>query len=212
MRPLSRRFFARNTLAVAQALLGRALVHESPDGTVSGRIVEVEAYGGGEDPGSHAFRGRTRRNATMFGPPGHLYVYFTYGMHFCANVVAEKEGVAGAVLLRACEPVEGLDIMAARRRVDSPRLFMSGPGRLTQALGIDKRHDGTDLVLGSIWFSDSRVIREELFSSPRIGITVGAESAWRFYERGPWTSKGPLGKPFRMASTATSGDRSSGRR
>lgn len=190
---MTRRFYARDTLNVAGALLGRLLVHESPEGTVAGRIVEVEAYRGADDPGSHAFRGRTRRNATMFGPPGHLYVYFTYGMHHCSNIVAEAEGVAGAVLLRAVEPVEGLELMAMRRGLRERRLLASGPGRLSQAFGFERKLDGIDLVGGEVWVGSRRQIRGPVFASRRIGITMGRDSVWRFFEKGPWTSRGPAG-------------------
>ena len=129
MRPLGRAFYARDALAVAPLLLGRTLVSESDAGTVTGRIVEVEAYCGFSDPASHAYRGPTRRNAVMFGPPGHLYVYFTYGMHFCANAVCEAVGSPGAVLLRAVEPLSGIDVMAERRGLASVGLLARGPAR-----------------------------------------------------------------------------------
>ena len=133
---LSRDFYARNALEVAPELLNKVLV--APDGR-AGRIMEVEAYRGADDPGSHGFRGMTKRNATMFGPPGRLYVYFTYGMHWCANVVAETDGVAAAVLLRALTPLEGLETMYAARgpAARRDRDLCSGPAKLTQALGID---------------------------------------------------------------------------
>jgi DNA-3-methyladenine glycosylase len=200
MNRLSRRFFARETLVVAQALLGRTLVHESPEGTVAGRIVEVEAYRGFDDPGSHAFRGPTRRNATMFGPPGHLYVYFTYGMHDCANVVCEREGVAGAVLLRAVEPTLGLPIMAKRRGTEDPHLLARGPGRLCRAFGIDRRHDGADLIQGEIWVSVRRTSRGGIKASERIGLAFGGNLSWRFYEEGPWVTPSSRGAPLRSFS------------
>src|SRR5438105_3815654 len=143
--PVPRPFYRRDPRVVAPELLNKVLVR----GDRSGRIVEVEAYCGGEDPGSHAYRGPTTRNATMFGPPGHLYVYFTYGMHFCANAVCGRDGEGVAVLLRALTPVAGIDQMravrpAARRDVD----LCSGPGKLCQALGIDRSFDGADVVSG----------------------------------------------------------------
>lgn len=140
---LARSFYARDPLAVAPDLLNKVLI--GPNG--SGRIVEVEAYDGANDPGSHAFRGSTPRTETMFGPPGHLYVYFSYGMHWCANVVCREEGSAAAVLIRALAPLDGLEQMrAARPAAKSDRDLCRGPARLCAALGIDGRHKGIDLV------------------------------------------------------------------
>ena len=181
-RSLGREFFARSALEVAPELLNKVLV--ASDGR-AGRIVEVEAYRGADDPGSHGFRGRTKRNATMFGPPGHLYVYFTYGMHWCANVVAETDGVAAAVLLRALTPLRGLDTMytargpAARRDRD----LCSGPAKLTQALGIDGDLDGTDLVSGDrgvTIVNDGQPPPPDPAVTTRIGLTNGADLPWRF--------------------------------
>ncbi len=186
---LSRRFYARPTLEVAADLLGRKFVHESEEGVASGRIVEVEAYCGELDPGSHAFRGETPRNSVMFGPPGHLYVYFTYGMHFCCNVVCESDGVAGAVLLRAIEPVEGIDLMKERRGVEGIRDLARGPARLCQALGIDRLQNGADLTVPPIWIEQRRRVVGEIKSSPRIGLRPGIDQPWRFYEDGPWISR-----------------------
>jgi DNA-3-methyladenine glycosylase len=146
----------------------------------------VEAYLGQLDPGSHAYRGRTARNATMFGPPGHLYVYFTYGMHFCANVVCGPPDEAGAVLLRALAPVRGLDAMRARRpAARADRQLCSGPARLTQALGLDRRHDGVDLLSGPVRLLDDGVLPPDTPGvSRRIGLTAGAEHPWRWYVPG----------------------------
>jgi DNA-3-methyladenine glycosylase len=155
---------------------------------VAGRIVEVEAYGGSEDPGSHAYRGQTARNSTMFGSPGHLYVYFTYGMHYCSNVVCERDGKPGAVLLRAVEPTDGLELMVARRGVNEPRMLARGPARLCQAFGIGRTLDGADLVEGPIWVGGRQKLRGDILESPRIGIKVGLEFTWRIYEAGPWAS------------------------
>ena len=183
---LPRHFYARHALEVATELLNKVLV--APDGR-AGRIVEVEAYRGADDPGSHGFRGRTKRTATMFGPPGHLYVYFTYGMHWCANVVAETDGVAAAVLLRALTPLEGLDAMyeargpAARRDRD----LCSGPAKLTQALGIDGDLDGADLVTadrGVTIVDDAEPPPPSPAATTRIGLTNGADLPWRFYVAG----------------------------
>ena len=183
---LDRDFYARGALEVAPELLNKMLV--APDGR-AGRIVEVEAYRGADDPGSHGFRGKTKRNAAMFGPPGRLYVYFTYGMHWCANVVAETDGVASAVLLRALTPLEGLDAMYAARgpAARRDRDLCSGPAKLTQALGIDGAFDGADLVTG-----DRRVTIVDDGQPPppapavtaRIGLTNGADLPWRFHVEG----------------------------
>ncbi len=183
---LNRDFYARSALEVAPDLLNRVLV--APDGR-AGRIVEVEAYRGADDPGSHGFRGPTKRNATMFGPPGHLYVYFTYGMHWCANVVVETDGVAAAVLLRALTPLHGLEAMHAARgpAARTERDLCSGPAKLTQALGIDGALDGADLVSG-----DRGVTIVDVDHPPppvpavttRIGLTNGADLPWRFYIEG----------------------------
>ena len=185
-RPLERGFFARSALEVAPDLLNKVLV--APDGR-AGRIVEVEAYRGADDPGSHGFRGPTKRNATMFGAPGHLYVYFTYGMHWCANVVVETDVVAAAVLLRALTPLEGLEVMYAARgpAARTERDLCSGPAKLTQALGIDGALDGADLVTG-----DRGVTIVDVGYPPptvpavttRIGLINGADLPWRFYIEG----------------------------
>ncbi len=183
---LGRDFYARDALEVAPDLLNKVLV--APDGR-AGRIVEAEAYRGADDPGSHGFRGRTNRNATMFGPPGRLYVYFTYGMHWCANVVAETDGVAAAVLLRALTPLRGIGAMyaargpAARRHRD----LCSGPAKLTQALGIDGDLDGADLPT-----ADRRVTIVDDGQPPpqgpavttRIGLSNGTDLPWRFHIEG----------------------------
>jgi len=189
VRPLGRAFYARDALAVAPLLLGRTLVSESDAGTVTGRIVEVEAYCGFSDPASHAYRGPTRRNAVMFGPPGHLYVYFTYGMHFCANAVCEAVGSPGAVLLRAVEPLSGIDVMAERRGLASVGLLARGPARLAQAFGIDRALDGCDLVGGPVWIGGRQVLCGAVLASPRVGITKAVGEPWRFAEEGPWASR-----------------------
>jgi len=156
-----------------------------PDGTrLAGRIVEVEAYRQ-DDPASHSFKGRTRRTEMMFGPPGHLYVYFTYGAHFCMNVVTGEDGEGSAVLLRAVEPLEGVDEMARRRGLGLPRLLCAGPGRLTQAFGVGRDQNGTDLVAGAeMWIeSGAPVADDEVGIGPRVGITSATEQPWRFTVR-----------------------------
>lgn len=180
-RRLARSFFARSPLEVAPDLLGTLLAH---DGRVV-RLVEVEAYCGTQDPGSHAFRGPTPRTEVMFGPAGHLYVYLSYGMHWCANVVCGPAGEAGAVLLRAGAPVDGLDaIRAARPAARRDRDLTSGPARLCQALGIEGDHGGLDLLA-----PDSCVTLADdgwrspvtPATSPRIGLSKGADLPWRWY-------------------------------
>ena len=190
--PLPRSFYLRPTLAVARDLPGTYLVRRSGQRLLIARIVEVEAYLGARDPASHAFRGRTARNDVMFWKGGHLYVYFTYGMHFCCNVVTEKEGRGMAVLIRAGEPVAGLTAMMRRRKTSDPALLCSGPARLCQALGIGRKENGTDLCGEEIWIAGdpevdagtARARRVRLDRSTRIGIRKGTEHRWRFYIRG----------------------------
>ncbi len=178
---LAREFYRRDPREVAPELLNKVLVR----GPLSGRIVEVEAYVGAEDPGSHAFRGMTRRNATMFGPPGHLYVYFTYGMHWCANAVCGEEGQGVAVLLRALAPLSGLDQMrAARPRARRDRDLCSGPGKLCQAFAVTKEDDGADLVAGDrdLVITDAGVAPPvPAVVTTRVGLSAGAEFPWRWY-------------------------------
>ena len=183
-RAVPRRFFARAPADVGPELLNKVLV--GPNGKA--RIVEVEAYDGATDPASHAFRGRTARNGVMFGPPGHLYVYFSYGVHWCANVVCRSEGVAGAVLLRALAPVAGLDAMrAARPAARRDRDLCSGPGKLCQALGIDRSPDGADLVSAA---AAVRIVDDGVAPPPRpvvttrVGISVAVDVPWRWYVAG----------------------------
>jgi DNA-3-methyladenine glycosylase len=149
---------------------------------VGGRIVEAEAYDH-EDPASHGYRGRTPRNAAMFGPPGHAYVYRSYGIHWCLNLVCEEEGTANAVLLRALEPTHGLDVMRERRGLEGPRLLCSGPGRLCQALGVTREHDGLPLDRPPFELLE-RDRDVEVVAGPRIGITRAAELPWRYVEAG----------------------------
>lgn len=182
---LPRSFFARPSTAVAPELLGRILVRVMPDGTrLAARLVEVEAYAP-DDPASHAFRGETARNAVMFGRAGHLYVYFTYGMHFCCNVVTGLDGEGSAVLLRAAEPLEGLEVMAANRGTVAPRLLCAGPGRLAQAFGIARREDGADLVRdASLQLRAGEPVGSRAIGrSTRVGLSVGIRPRWRYFER-----------------------------
>jgi DNA-3-methyladenine glycosylase len=183
--PLARDAYRRDPRDLAPELLGKVLVRDDrATGVRTGRIVEVEAYCGAADPGSHAFRGMTPRNRTMFGPPGGLYVYFTYGMHWCANVVCGDEGEGVAVLLRAVAPLSGLDAMrAARPRIRSDRDLCRGPARLCQAFGLDGGFDGADLVTTDrgVWVGDDGTPPPvHPFQTTRIGLSAGAEHPWRW--------------------------------
>jgi DNA-3-methyladenine glycosylase len=169
-------------LEVAPRLLGAVLRH----GDVAVRLTEVEAYDGAHDPGSHAFRGETRRNATMFGPAGHLYCYFTYGMHVCCNVVCGPVGTASAVLLRAGEVVEGLETARERRPGASDRDLARGPARLCNALGIRLDHDGTDLAAGPVTLT-AGTPPAHVSTGPRVGLRAAAERPWRFWVTGERT-------------------------
>lgn len=177
-------FYRRDPLDLAPELLNKVLAV----GECSGRIVEVEAYRGVEDPGSHGYRGRTPRNRVMFGPAGHLYVYFTYGMHWCCNVVAGEEEQCAAVLIRALAPLTGLDLMGERRGSGrSGRELCSGPAKLTQALGIHRVHDGADLITGAdgvALVDDGTAPPVDIGVSTRIGLSKGADLPWRFFSTG----------------------------
>jgi DNA-3-methyladenine glycosylase len=180
LRSLPRRFYARDPVQVARDLVGRLLVRQSRGSRTIGRIVEVEAYARA-DPASHSFKGQTRRNVTMFGPPGHAYVYVSHGIHHCMNVTT---GEANAVLIRAVEPVVGAEEMARRRGVADERLLCAGPGRLCQALGITLADDGHDLTRGGVmWLAEGRPA-VAVVATARIGISAAADVPWRFVEEG----------------------------
>jgi DNA-3-methyladenine glycosylase len=166
-------------LEVAPRLLDGVLRH----GEVAVRITEVEAYDGPNDPGSHSFNGRTARNAVMFGPAGRLYVYFTYGMHHCCNVVVGPEGVPSAVLLRAGEVVDGLELARARRH-SADRDLARGPARLCQALGIDLTHNGADLSTGGLTLDLTEGFTGRMGTGPRVGLRRAADRPWRFWADG----------------------------
>ncbi|MFN2388545.1 MAG: DNA-3-methyladenine glycosylase [Actinomycetota bacterium] len=185
---LTKAFYARDALTVARDLIGCVLVHDHPDGRAAVRLVETEAYRGPLDPGSHGFRGPTPRTRTMYGPPGRLYVYFTYGMHWCANIVCAEDGRCEAVLLRAGEPIAGTELMRSRRgRVAGDRALASGPARLAQALGLGKEHDGASLLRGgSLWCARDALTGSfragPVAQTTRIGLAPGkgTELPWRF--------------------------------
>ena len=199
-RTLPRSFSRRDSLDLAPQLLNKVLVRDEPGvGRVAARLVEVEAYRGSADPGSHAFRGETRRTTTMFGPPGHAYVYFTYGMHWCVNVVAaHAPGDASAVLLRAAEPLDGIEVMQERRpKASRVRDLCAGPARLCQAFGITGDDDGTDFTVGALRIVDDGTPPPvEPFVSTRIGLAPGRgdDRPWRFCVPGdPHVSRAPRG-------------------
>lgn len=190
--PLREEFYRRPTVEVARDLLGQELVHITPEGAVGGIIVETEAYLP-DDPGCHAYRGKTPRNEAMFQAGGKAYVYFTYGCHYCLNVVTEKEGVGCAVLLRALEPTRGLEVMRRHRRCSSLRELTSGPGRLTKALGLSLEHNGLSLLEGNLTIR-TPVVPTRFSSvtvSKRVGLSRGERFPLRFFITGnPFVSRG----------------------
>lgn len=179
---LPRRFYERGTVDVARDLLGQVLVH----GPTAGIIVETEAYLGGDDLASHSAAGITDRTRVIFGPPGHAYVYLSYGMHDCLNIVAEPAGTPGCVLIRALEPIEGLEIMRTRRpKARADRDLASGPGKLTRALGITRKHTGVDVTRGNlVVLARHAAPAFEIAVTPRIGISKCADRPLRFFVRG----------------------------
>jgi len=190
-RRLTREFYLRPSPVVARDLIGCVLTRRLEDGTLlAARIVETEAYiGDGSDPGSHAHHGRTNRNQVMFGPAGRLYVYFTYGMHFCANVVCEETGTASAVLLRAAEPVEGIEIMRENRaagRLIRDRDVLRGPANFCKAFGLDRAHNGATLLTGALAIRPRPrgVRRPDISITTRIGLSRGASLPYRFHATG----------------------------
>ncbi len=204
--PISRDFFARHAVEVAPDLLGCVLEHQTADGLVAVELTEVEAYAGQSDPASHAYRGKTRRNAVMFGPPGHAYVYFTYGMHFCVNLVCSGKGSVSAVLLRAGAVIAGEDLARARRTKGAAsvasRDLARGPARLCQALAIDRSLDGADVCTadsplrvragGNPARSGTLLARgddppgtpRKIVTGPRVGVSSATEVPWRFWYEG----------------------------
>jgi DNA-3-methyladenine glycosylase len=219
---IPRGFFAAHALAVAPRLLGCVLEHETSEGLVAVMLTEVEAYEGAADPASHAFRGRTSRNVVMFGEPGHAYVYFTYGMHFCANMVCQPEGTASAVLLRAGRVTDGIPLATARRtagrngaRPVAGHDLARGPARLCQALAIDRSLDGADVcdaasplrIRPPIRAGSGRAV-PDVSQGPRVGISAAAERPWRFWLTGdptvsPYRPHVPRARPKPVSSPAT---------
>lgn len=196
--PLPRAFFARDPRRVARQLLGKILIRQATGLRLTARIVEVEAYLGNEDPAAHAAAGRTLRNAVLFGPPGHAYIYFIYGNHYCLNVSCEPDGQAGSVLFRALEPLEGIGEMARARQIDLRgekdwRKLTSGPGRLCEAFGITRSADnGGDLTspASDLWIGDDGYHPRRITASRRVGITKAADMPLRYFVSGnPFVSR-----------------------
>jgi DNA-3-methyladenine glycosylase len=203
IRPLPRAFFARDPRRVARELLGKLLLRTNGNRRLSARIVEVEAYLGKKDPAAHAYSGQTPRNTVLFGPPGHAYVYFIYGNHYCLNVSCEPEGKPGCVLFRALEPLEGIEGMAHARGVEIrnqknlPRLT-SGPGRLCQAFGITRARDnGCDLTspASGLWIADDGFRAKRILATQRVGITEAADRPLRYILSGSPFLSGPKPHP-----------------
>ncbi len=195
MKNLPRSFYTRPALLVAKDLLGKILVRKIGRIILSGTIVEVEAYRGAKDPASHAYHGRTKRNEVMFREGGYLYVYFTYGMHFCANIVTGKQGVGEAVLIRALEPVTGIEVMKRNRGfakvAGMKHTLTNGPAKLCQAFGVKGIDNGTDLLGNKIYLMAGESIpKSNIGTSGRVGISRGKEMQWRFFiKENKWISK-----------------------
>lgn len=194
-----------DVLAAAQRLLGCELVADTPDGEVRVRVVEVEAYRGADDPGSHCYRGRTPRNAVMWGPAGHLYVYFVYGMHFCANVVCLTDGVAGAVLLRAGEVLSDLGMAHARRPTARGRdaELARGPARLCALLGLTREHNDADLLdpTSPVRLETGAPVSDaDVRTGPRVGVAAGQQRPWRF-----WVAGSPAVTPYKAGRARADG-------
>lgn len=196
--PLTREFFDRPVLEVAPDLLGRLLVRATPDGPIELRLTEVEAYDGPDDPGSHAYRGRTARNGVMFGPPGHVYVYFTYGMWFCMNLVCGPAGRPSGVLLRAGEVIEGAELARKRRlSARNDKELAKGPARLATALGVDRSLDGADACAPEggplTLLTGTPISSDQVRNGPRTGVAGdGGVHPWRF-----WAANDPTVSPYR---------------
>lgn len=194
---LQKEFYKRKTLTVAKELLGKTFIKHENGKYLSGKIVEVEAYDGTIDEAAHTFGGMTERNKVMFNDGGYLYVYFTYGAHYCCNIVTEKRGKGTAILIRALEPLEGLEYMAKKRygrklKVEKEKINLTnGPGKICQAFGINKKHYGVDLTKNQIFLLEQPKLKNsEIVISKRIGIKKSADLPWRFYIKdNPFVSK-----------------------
>ncbi len=180
---LPRSFYARPTLEVAPDLLGKFIVYNSPDGPLVARITETEAYVGEDDPACHAHRGRTLRNDVMFGPPGFSYIYFIYGVYYCLNFVTEPAGRAAAVLLRAAEPVEGIELMRARATSTKIHQILNGPGKFCRAFDLNREQNNLDLTGNILYLEDRNFRVAEIGTSARIGIRTATDRPWRFYDK-----------------------------
>ncbi|MFN2528703.1 MAG: DNA-3-methyladenine glycosylase [Candidatus Baltobacteraceae bacterium] len=192
LKRLKRSELPNETVALAKALIGLVFVRQSPHGRTAGKIVEVEAYLSGNDPASHAHRGETRRNASMFLAAFHAYIYKIYGTSFCVNVSSNEAGIGEAILIRALEPLDGLPLMMQRRGTEVVRDLCRGPGRLCQALAIDRGLDGVDLLKSpELWIADGGLKSGAVRKSKRIGITKAADRHLRFYEAGSPHLSGP---------------------
>jgi DNA-3-methyladenine glycosylase len=177
---LKRSFYSRDTEKVAKELLGKILVHKTKEGICKGKIVETEAYFGCKDPASHAYRKQTKRNFLMFGAPGKAYIYFCYGNHWLFNIVAKKDENPGAVLIRALEPLEGIELMKRRRGIAKINNLTNGPGKLTKALGIKKEENGLDLTKSNLFLENSNE-KFEIVRAKRVGISKDLNKLLRFY-------------------------------
>jgi DNA-3-methyladenine glycosylase len=177
---LQRKFYSRSTKIIAKELLGKILVHKTNGKILKGKIVETEAYLGFNDPGSIGYRKVKNIPKSLLKPPGHTFVYFTYGNHWMLNVVAKKTGLLGAVLIRALEPLEGIEIMKNNRKTNDIKNLTSGPGKLTKALGIEKRHDGLDLTKSDLFIEKSNE-KFDIVKTTRIGLSKGEDLPLRFY-------------------------------
>ncbi|MFA5128838.1 MAG: DNA-3-methyladenine glycosylase [Patescibacteria group bacterium] len=196
MKKIKKDFYNRKTLKVAREILGKFLVIKIDNKIIAGKIVETEGYVGPSDLASHASRGKTARTAPMFGPPGHAYIYLVYGLNYCFNIVTEKENYPAAVLIRAIEPAEGIDLMKKNRKINTPTFNLTnGPGKLCQAFKIDKTLNALDLTKNILWIEDRgvKLKKSEIFSAKRIGVDYAGKyknKPWRFYIKGnPFVSK-----------------------